>query len=84
MSAVRAGAIHKLIVYFSIGVELLVTIVVATACSRPRIVDVVDCAVETLAADPVVSTVVLPRDDHWGSLTAQEILQKLVRPGLRA
>ena len=82
MSAVRAGAIHKLIIYFSIGVELLVTIVVATACPWPPIVDVVDCAIETLAADPVVSTVLLPRDDYWCGLAAQEILQKLVRPGL--
>ena len=82
MSAVRAGAFYKLIIYFSIGVELLVTIVVATACPWPPIVDVIDCAIETLAADPVVSTVVLPRDDYWYSLATQEILQKFIRPGL--
>ena len=73
MFVVRTAAIRKLIIYFSIGV-LLVTFEVATACSRPPVVDVIDCTIETLAAYPVVPTVVLPGDDHRCSLAAQEIL----------
>ena len=74
MFVVSTAAIHKLIIDFSVGVLLLVTIWVATTRTRPPVVDVIDCTIETLAADPVVPTVVLPGDDHRCSLAAQEIL----------
>ena len=63
-----------MIINFTFGVLLLVSIEVVTSCSRPPIVDVIDCTIETLAAYPVVPTVVLPGDDHRCSLAAQEIL----------